>query len=407
MNNINVVQLCLIVIIASSFFVNCDGQCNCADLAFIRQLLQQEMFERKLEMSKLRSELQTKVNGAELIETDSVKDTHIHIRVERLEERFDEFVNASNVEQKAETDDDDDKAKLTTQKTRDFESRVRKAIKHEKAERLKFIASVQNETENVNRNISLFMKTTDAFVKDQISKWSVHYNQFGKNYSQEFSELTRSVEDKLQNQATATEASVNYINDTVDELKQNLSRRLDSIMVNVNDNINDKILKTESVLQEMQANVTDVRKHVENESVAINSLEANVGDLDIVVENLKNTVSELKEQLKEHIKTSDKRFSIVGKEIGTCHSYGGQWTLHGKQCYRFETDLTTWFNAKKKCEISGGDLLKIKSKEENDFIANHIKKIQRSFWIGIHDTQEENNWQWSSSNGNQRPSDFF
>ncbi|XP_060602428.1 uncharacterized protein LOC132755552 isoform X2 [Ruditapes philippinarum] len=365
MNNINVVPLCLIVIIASVFLVNCDGQCNCADLAFIRQLLQQEMFERKLEMSKLRSELQTKVNGAELIETDSVKDTHIHIRVERLEERFAEFVNASNVEQKAETDDDDDdddKAKLTTQKTRDFQSRVRKAIKHEKAERLKFIASVQNETENMNRNISLFMKTTDAFVKDQVSKWSVYYNQFGKNYSQEFTELTRSVEDKLQNQATATEASVNYINDTVDELKQNLPRKLDSIMVNANDIINDKILKTESVLQEMQANVTDVRKHVENESVAINSLEANVGDLDTVVENLKNTVSELKDQLKEHIKISDKRFSIVGKEIGTCHSYGGQWILHEKQCYRIGTGLTTWFKAKKECEISGGDLLNIKVK---------------------------------------------
>jgi methyl-accepting chemotaxis protein len=250
-------------------------------------------------------------------------DRHIHTRVERLEERFAEFVNASNVEQKAETydDDDDDKAKLTTQKTRDFESRVRNAIKHEKAERLKFIASVQNETENVNRNISLFMKTTDAFVKDQISKWSVYYNQFGKNYSQEFTELTRSVEDKLQNQATATEASVNYINDTVDELKQTLPRRLDSIMVNVNDIINDKILKTESILQEMQANVTDVSKHVENESVAINSLEANVGDLDTVVENLKNTVSELQEQLKEHIKTSDKRFSIVGKESKSCICY--------------------------------------------------------------------------------------
>jgi hypothetical protein len=72
MNNINV-PLCLIVIIASVFLVNCDGQCNCADLAFIRQLLQQEMFERKLEMSKLRSQLQTTVNGAELIETDLVK----------------------------------------------------------------------------------------------------------------------------------------------------------------------------------------------------------------------------------------------------------------------------------------------------------------------------------------------
>ncbi|XP_060559266.1 uncharacterized protein LOC132719513 [Ruditapes philippinarum] len=321
MNNINVVPLCLIVIIASVFLVNCDGQCNCADLAFTRQLLQQEMFERKLEMSKLRSELQTKVNGAELIETDSVKDTNIHTRLERLEEQFAEFINASNVEQKAETDDDDNKTKLTTQKTRDFQSRVRKVIKHEEAERLKFIASVQNETENVNRSISLFMKTTDAFIKDQVSKWSVYYNQFGKNYSQEFSEFTRSVENKLQNQATATEASVNYINDTVDELKQNLSRRLDSIMVNVNDNINDKILKTESILQEMQANVTDVRKSVENESVAISSLEANVGDVEKVVEHLKNTVSELKEQLKEHIKTSDRRFSIVGKESKSCICY--------------------------------------------------------------------------------------
>ncbi|XP_060559267.1 lactose-binding lectin l-2-like [Ruditapes philippinarum] len=49
-----------------------------------------------------------------------------------------------------------------------------------------------------------------------------------------------------------------------------------------------------------------------------------------------------------------------------------------------------------------------KSKEENDFIVNHFKKImQRPFWIGIHDTQEENNWQWGSSNLNKRPGDFF
>ena len=63
----------LVIILLSFLFVRSDGQCSCSDLEFIKQLIQQEMFERKLENSKLRSEIQTSSNGHELIETDFFK----------------------------------------------------------------------------------------------------------------------------------------------------------------------------------------------------------------------------------------------------------------------------------------------------------------------------------------------
>ena len=63
----------LVIIFFSFLFVRSDGQCSCSDLEFMKQLLQQEIFERKLEISKLRSEIQTSSNGHELIETDSFK----------------------------------------------------------------------------------------------------------------------------------------------------------------------------------------------------------------------------------------------------------------------------------------------------------------------------------------------
>jgi hypothetical protein len=62
-----------ILIFVGALVVSSDCQCSCTDMALIKQLLQQEMFERKLEISKLRSELQTTSNDNGLIATYSTK----------------------------------------------------------------------------------------------------------------------------------------------------------------------------------------------------------------------------------------------------------------------------------------------------------------------------------------------
>ncbi|XP_060556957.1 perlucin-like protein [Ruditapes philippinarum] len=78
-----------------------------------------------------------------------------------------------------------------------------------------------------------------------------------------------------------------------------------------------------------------------------------------------------------------------------------KWKQYGNKCYRFIKDPNTWSDAKEKCRLISGDLVRIESKEENDFIVANIKGSTSGFWIGLDDTQKENNWQWSSSEGTQ------
>ncbi|XP_045188328.2 uncharacterized protein LOC123546196 [Mercenaria mercenaria] len=88
--------LILIILLLRIMSAMGDQQCDCSALTFLKQLVQQEMFERKLEISMLRSEMRKVSTVPKLLETtNSMED--VHTRVEKLEQRFSMLENASDI----------------------------------------------------------------------------------------------------------------------------------------------------------------------------------------------------------------------------------------------------------------------------------------------------------------------
>ncbi|XP_077862274.1 macrophage mannose receptor 1-like [Saccoglossus kowalevskii] len=69
------------------------------------------------------------------------------------------------------------------------------------------------------------------------------------------------------------------------------------------------------------------------------------------------------------------------------------WWPHGGDCFRLETTKgpKSWYQSSDECTGLGGHLAVIDSQELNDFLAGLASS---SFWIGLHDIDNEGNFQW-------------
>ncbi|KAF7211373.1 C-type lectin domain family 4 member E [Nothobranchius furzeri] len=69
------------------------------------------------------------------------------------------------------------------------------------------------------------------------------------------------------------------------------------------------------------------------------------------------------------------------------HTCGEGWEIHEGQCYHFNTSSQTWPESRRSCEALGADLVKIDSREEQEFLVgklvNRTTVIWDSFWIGL------------------------
>ncbi|XP_050706147.1 spore coat protein SP96-like [Eriocheir sinensis] len=69
------------------------------------------------------------------------------------------------------------------------------------------------------------------------------------------------------------------------------------------------------------------------------------------------------------------------------------WQRFGSACYLFDsTSSRNWDQARSYCRTYGGDLVKITSQGENQFIGQNIKN---KVWIGINDQKNENVFVWT------------
>ena len=73
------------------------------------------------------------------------------------------------------------------------------------------------------------------------------------------------------------------------------------------------------------------------------------------------------------------------------------WIGHGKSCYKLVTSSKTWEKAKEKCEKWNARLVKVESREENEFIKAKILPTNKNddYWIGLSNSGEENVWMWT------------
>ncbi|XP_013868242.1 CD209 antigen-like protein E [Austrofundulus limnaeus] len=76
------------------------------------------------------------------------------------------------------------------------------------------------------------------------------------------------------------------------------------------------------------------------------------------------------------------------------------WFLTSSVCYYFSSPdrdgRKTWQKAQEFCQIQGGDLLIIDSKDKENATVSHLlnHQVNEAFWIGLKDSQEEGTWKW-------------
>ena len=63
------------------------------------------------------------------------------------------------------------------------------------------------------------------------------------------------------------------------------------------------------------------------------------------------------------------------------------WIGNGTLCYKSFRSPKTWENAKEECEKWNASLVKIESREENDFVTQTDKS--GDYWIGLSDSDTE------------------
>ncbi|XP_070408957.1 C-type lectin domain family 4 member E [Nothobranchius furzeri] len=75
------------------------------------------------------------------------------------------------------------------------------------------------------------------------------------------------------------------------------------------------------------------------------------------------------------------------------------WEKHGDKCYYFSNIILPWKGSRSFCEALGADLVKIDSREEQEFLVEKLKNIVMDgiwdgFWIGLTDSEVEGIWTW-------------
>uniref|UniRef100_A0A3P8QRV6 C-type lectin domain-containing protein n=1 Tax=Astatotilapia calliptera TaxID=8154 RepID=A0A3P8QRV6_ASTCA len=74
------------------------------------------------------------------------------------------------------------------------------------------------------------------------------------------------------------------------------------------------------------------------------------------------------------------------------------WEHHGGKCYYFSTNKSSWTKSRDDCRAKGGDLVKIDSREEQEFLRKKVRRIMKDhedkFWIGLTDSAEQGRWLW-------------
>ncbi|XP_012922762.1 C-type lectin domain family 4 member A-like [Heterocephalus glaber] len=69
------------------------------------------------------------------------------------------------------------------------------------------------------------------------------------------------------------------------------------------------------------------------------------------------------------------------------------WKSFSFHCYFFSTDSKSWNKSAESCRSMKANLLVINTKEEQDFIIQHLK-IRPLYYVGLSDPEGQRHWQW-------------
>ncbi|XP_075886482.1 uncharacterized protein LOC142890981 isoform X2 [Nelusetta ayraudi] len=112
--------------------------------------------------------------------------------------------------------------------------------------------------------------------------------------------------------------------------------------------------------------------------------------------SMNKNLTESNAKLKE---TLDKASCPAGVNTTTpCPPCPENWEEHGDQCYLFQENATPWELARQQCQQEGGNLARIDSEDEQEFLTERVNEKMKAqgdtFWIGLTDAQTEGEWLW-------------
>lgn len=70
----------------------------------------------------------------------------------------------------------------------------------------------------------------------------------------------------------------------------------------------------------------------------------------------------------------------------------------GVEYQRNELSVLNWYQARKSCQLQGGDLLSIVELHEQSYISGLTSSLGTSMWIGLNSLDSDSGWQWSNGN---------
>lgn len=85
----------------------------------------------------------------------------------------------------------------------------------------------------------------------------------------------------------------------------------------------------------------------------------------------------------------NKEVSVSSRE-GYCGPCPNNWICHRNNCYQFFNENKAWNQSQASCLSQNSSLLKIYSKEEQDF----LKLVKSYHWMGLVQTPANGSWQW-------------
>ncbi|KAI4818243.1 hypothetical protein KUCAC02_011593 [Chaenocephalus aceratus] len=83
---------------------------------------------------------------------------------------------------------------------------------------------------------------------------------------------------------------------------------------------------------------------------------------------------------------------VVEPQQNSCPLF---WFIFNGRCYKYIATRLTWADAELLCVSQGGNLVSIRSQEEDNFVKTLIKNFdpaQGSAWIGLSDIHKEGTW---------------
>ncbi|XP_044027840.1 CD209 antigen-like protein C isoform X2 [Siniperca chuatsi] len=119
-------------------------------------------------------------------------------------------------------------------------------------------------------------------------------------------------------------------------------------------------------------------------------------DHEAVKKNLTETLSELKSCYKSQKICPQCPAQNISEPCLKCEE---GWEQHEGKCYYFSTSTSAWEKSRDECRQQGGDLVKIDSRDEQEFLdlklREKMNQDEDKFWIGLTDSKQENTWLWA------------